>query len=186
MKIGYVRVSTEEQRVDLQKLALKRAGCGKIFCDHGVSGSTLKRPGLSRALKSLEPGDTLVVWRLDRLGRSLIGLVQLIDLLGKNGIEFASLTEAIDTSSSGGRLVFHMMAALSEFERTLISERTRAGMEAARAKGQRIGRPPALSRSDIEAARRAIFIDGEEVSEVALRYKVTVRTLRQSMRRNAA
>lgn len=178
MKIGYVRVSTEEQRVDLQCHALKNAGCARIFCDHGISGRTLDRPGLGKALRCLKPGDTLVVWRLDRLGRSLIGLVQLIDTLGKREVEFISLSEAIDTSSSGGRLVFHMMAALSEFERSLISERTRAGMAAAKSSGRRIGRPPALSREDVKRAHKAIYQDGEDLAEVASRHKVSVKTLK--------
>ena len=153
MKIGYARVSTEDQKIDLQTVALKRAECHKVFTDHGISGRTLSRPGLDAAMSHLKRGDTLIVWRLDRLGRSLIGLVQLIDELGRRGVEFVSRAESIDTSSSGGRLVFHMMAALSEFERSLISERTRAGMDAARRKGRHMGRPPSLTPEDILEAR---------------------------------
>ncbi|MFD1792699.1 recombinase family protein [Ochrobactrum teleogrylli] len=140
-RIGYARVSTDEQKVDLQLNALKQAGCEQVFIDEGVSGAIAERAGLQKAMASLRPGDTLVVWRLDRLGRSLINLVALMSELGKRGIEFHSLTENIDTSSAGGRLVFHMMAALAEFERSLISERTKAGMEAAKLRGKHVGRP---------------------------------------------
>lgn len=130
-------------------------------------------------LDHLRSGDTLVVWRLDRLGRSLIGLVQLMDRLGKRGVEFLSLTESIDTSSSGGRLVFHMMAALAEFERSLISERTRAGMAAAKRNGQHVGRPPALSPEDILKAQTAINTQGREIKDVAEKLNVSPRTLRR-------
>jgi DNA invertase Pin-like site-specific DNA recombinase len=144
MKIGYARVSTEEQCLDLQLTALKRAGCDTILSDHGASGSKFDRPGLNDALATLQPGDALVVWRLDRLGRSLSHLVEVVGDLGQQGIEFVSLTECIDTRSPTGMLMFHMIAALAEFERSLISERTRAGMAAARARGAKIGRPKAV------------------------------------------
>lgn len=147
LKIGYARVSTDGQKLDLQLDALKKAGCDPIFIDQGVSGASTERPGLQKALKRLKKGDTLIVWRLDRLGRSLIHLVDLVNSLGKDGVEFESMTENIDTSSSGGRLVFHLLAALSEFERSLISERTKAGMEAARLKGKHIGRPKRSQQS---------------------------------------
>jgi DNA invertase Pin-like site-specific DNA recombinase len=182
MRIGYARVSTEDQKLDLQLQALRNANCDKIFTDYGISGSISDRPGLHETLVSLERGDTLVVWRLDRLGRSLIQLVQLMDDLGKRGIDFHSLTENIDTSSSGGRLLFHMIAALSEFERTLISERTRAGMAAARLNGRRLGRPRGLNDQQLGEAIIAINRDGESISEVASRYKVTPRSLRRMIR----
>ena len=150
LKIGYARVSTDGQRLDLQLDALKRAGCDPIYVDQGISGVSTERPGLQKALRKLRNGDTLIVWRLDRLGRSLIHLVDLVNSLGRDGVEFKSMTENIDTSSSGGRLVFHLLAALSEFERSLISERTKAGMEAARRKGKHIGRP----RRSAEAENR--------------------------------
>lgn len=137
--LGYARVSTDEQKLDLQLHALREAGCNRLFVDKGISGGESDRPGLTKALTSLRPGDTLVVWRLDRLGRSLINLIQLIETLGRHGINFRSLNENIDATSSGGRLIFHMMAALCEFERTLISERTKAGMDAARRRGRRKG-----------------------------------------------
>ena len=145
MRIGYARVSTEDQHLDLQRDALKRAGCTKIFADYGVSGKGFNRPGLMKALSELEPGGMLVVWRLDRLGRSLPKLINFVDELGQREAQFCSLTENIDTSTSGGRLIFHIMGALAEFERNLISERTKAGMEAARNRGIHLGRKPALS-----------------------------------------
>ncbi|MBA8838831.1 DNA invertase Pin-like site-specific DNA recombinase [Ochrobactrum sp. RH2CCR150] len=153
LKIGYARVSTDGQKLDLQLDALKKAGCDPIFIDQGVSGASTERPGLQKVLKRLKKGDTLVVWRLDRLGRSLIHLVDLVNSLGRDGVEFKSMTENIDTSSSGGRLVFHLLAALSEFERSLISERTKAGMEAARRKGKHIGRPRRSAAAENRGAK---------------------------------
>ncbi|CAJ0809115.1 hypothetical protein LMG19083_04848 [Ralstonia psammae] len=141
MKIGYARVSTEEQCLDLQLTALKSAGCDRILSDHGASGARFDRPGLKEALDLAQDGDTVLVWRLDRLGRSLSDLVQVVGGLGTRGVEFVSLTESIDTRSSTGMLMFHMIAALAQFERSLISERTRAGMAAARTRGAKIGRP---------------------------------------------
>lgn len=182
MRIGYARVSTEDQKLDLQLQALRNAKCDKIFTDYGISGSSTDRPGLHEMLESLEREDTLVVWRLDRLGRSLIQLVQLMDDLGRRGIEFHSLTENIDTGSSGGRLLFHMIAALSEFERTLISERTRAGMAAAKMNGRRMGRPRGLNDQQLRDATVAISERGEDIKEVASRYEVTSRSLRRMIR----
>lgn len=182
MIIGYARVSTEDQRLDLQLNALKTANCDRIFTDHGVSGRAFDRQGLNEALRVLQNGDTLCVWRLDRLGRSLVQLVQLMENLGKRGIHFNSLTENIDTSCSGGRLVFHMMAALSEFERTIISERTRAGMAAARKNGKRLGRPRGLTDEQLKFAAAAIGDEGERVADVAARYHVTVRSLRRMLK----
>ncbi|WP_449101552.1 recombinase family protein [Pseudomonas veronii] len=179
MKIGYARVSTDEQNIDMQIKALEAAGCDEVFTDHGLSGSLQSRPGLDQALATLLPGDKLVVWRLDRLGRSLVNLVQLLDQLGKREIRFHSLNEHIDTSSSGGRLVFHMMAALAEFERALISERTRAGMAAARAQGRHLGRSPSLTPAQCKDARALIDIEGRSYQEVAIRYKVHPRTLQR-------
>ncbi|PRX09506.1 UNVERIFIED_ORG: DNA invertase Pin-like site-specific DNA recombinase [Martelella mediterranea] len=183
MRIGYARVSTEDQRLDLQITALKSAQCDRIISDKGISGRAFDRPGLEETLRTLQKGDTLVVWRLDRLGRSLMQLVQLMDELGKKGIHFHSLTENIDTNSSGGRLLFHMIAALSEFERTLISERTRAGMAAARENGTRLGRPPGLSDADVVEAARAIREGGEKIKVVAERYNTTTRTLRRRLKK---
>ncbi|MDQ0445968.1 recombinase family protein [Methylobacterium aerolatum] len=179
--IGYARVSTEEQRLDLQVGALERAGCERIYTDHGVSGFRFSRGGLKTAMKNLRPGGTLVVWRLDRLGRSLSGLVLLMEQLGSRGIHFRSVTENIDTSSSGGRLMFHMMAALAEFERSLISERTRAGMAAAKARGCRVGRPRALVHQQIVAARCALLCHGMAAGALARDLGVSPRTLQRSI-----
>jgi DNA invertase Pin-like site-specific DNA recombinase len=143
MKVGYARVSTEEQSLSLQLDALKEAGCGKIYRDK-ASGAKSQRPGLQEALEYLREGDTLVVWRLDRLGRSLKHLIETVQVLEEQGVGFQSLQEAIDTTTSGGKLVFHIFGALAEFERNLIRERTKAGLQAARARGRKGGRPKAL------------------------------------------
>lgn len=176
MLIGYARVSTEEQNLDLQLNALKQAGCEKIFQDMGVSGKASRRAGLEGAHAALKPGDTLVVWRLDRLGRSLSHLIHTVSELEKGGVHFRSLSETIDTSSSGGRLVFHVMGAMAEFEHALISERTRAGMKAARKLGRRVGRPPALCPQQkcevIHALNR-----GRSVTHLAKRFGVSARTI---------
>ena len=143
MKIGYARISTTEQNLSLQMDALEKADCGKIFHDQ-ISGAKTQRPGLDEALAYLREGDVLVVWRLDRLGRSLKHLIELVNSLEERGIGFQSLQESIDTTTSGGRLIFHIFGALAEFERNLIQERTHAGLEAARARGRTGGRPKAL------------------------------------------
>lgn len=181
-KIGYARVSTEEQNLCLQIDALRSIGCDEIFTDHGVSGVQATRPGLSKALRTLQPGDKLVVWRLDRLGRSLFHLIKIIEKLGKKGILFRSLNESIDTCSSGGKLLFHMMAALAEFERALISERTRAGMAAARAQGKHIGRPPALSSEQRQEAQQLIELGDFSLEEIATHYQVDRRTLKKLLK----
>lgn len=180
MIVGYARVSTEDQNLDLQVSALRRVGCKSIYSDHGVSGNAISRPGLNRAFKSLKQGDTLVVWRLDRLGRSLVHLVHAINDMEKRGIHFRSLTESIDTSSSGGRLVFHIMAAMAEFERNLIGERTRAGMTAAKASGRNVGRPRALSEKQRIAALKALM-RGETKAKIAERFGVSVRTVERML-----
>jgi len=143
MKVDYARVSTHDQNLLLQKDALKKAGCGKIFQDQ-VSGAKVERPGVQEAKAYAREGDTLVVWRLDRLGRSLKHLIETVTVLEERGVGFQSLQESIDTTTSGGRLVFHIFGALAEFERNLIRERTRAGLAAARARGRKGGRPKAL------------------------------------------
>lgn len=180
--VGYARVSTVEQNLDMQIAALKAAGCREIFTDHGLSGADFQRPGLRNALRQIKRGDMLVVWRLDRLGRSLVDLIHTVNGLSKRGCDFRSLTESIDTSSSGGRLVFHMMAAMAEFERAIISERTKAGMEAARARGSRIGRRPSMTEVQTGAARHAVEVDLEPISEVAARYQVHPKTLARVLR----
>jgi DNA invertase Pin-like site-specific DNA recombinase len=152
MLIGYARVSTYDQNLDLQKDALKKAGCKKIFTDT-VTGIAAERPGMESALDYLREGDTLVVWRLDRLGRSLKHLIEMVGILEEKSIGFCSLQESIDTTSSGGKLIFHIFGALAEFERNLIRERTTAGLTAARARGRKGGRPRVL-----DARKRKIAV----------------------------
>jgi DNA invertase Pin-like site-specific DNA recombinase len=146
MRIGYARVSTIEQNLDLQRDALKAADCGKII-EESASGGKVTRSGLERVRELLRKGDVLVVWRLDRLGRSLKQLIELMGELEGQGIGFQSITEAIDTTTPGGKLVFHIFGALAEFERNLIRERTNAGLVAARARGKRGGRRKALDEN---------------------------------------
>src|SRR5918911_435349 len=151
MLIGYARVSTQDQTLDLQLDALKKAGCEKFYTDT-ASGAKEERKGLVEALYYAREGDVLVVWRLDRLGRSLRHLIETITLLNSRKIGFRSLTENIDTTTSGGKLVFHIFGALAEFERDIIRERTNAGLEAARARGRHGGRPKALCPERIKLA----------------------------------
>jgi DNA invertase Pin-like site-specific DNA recombinase len=162
--------------LNLQRDALKAAGCTGIFMDRGISGAIDKRPGLARALAFLKPGYTLIVWKLDRLGRSLAHLVQTIAELGARGVNFRSLSDPIATESAGGRLVLHMMAALAEFERSSNSERTRAGLEAAKRRGRKLGRRPSLTLKQIARARRWIEA-GHSPKKVAGRLSVTRSTL---------
>lgn len=182
MMIGYARVSTHEQDTALQIDALTRAGCCRIFRDDGVSGTKECRPALSKALRALRPGDTLVAWRLDRLGRSLSHLISLIGGLERRGIAFKSLSEAIDTSSAGGRLLFHVMGALAEFERSLISERTKAGLDAARIRGRQLGRRRKLSTAEVRAAAQRL-LDGSRLRDLAERLRVSPMTLRRALLR---
>ncbi|EIS1986554.1 recombinase family protein, partial [Salmonella enterica] len=148
-RIGYARVSTDDQNLHLQRDALVAAGCEIIYEDK-ASGKSTARPELDNCLKALRPGDTLVVWRLDRLGRSLGDLVKVVtNLIDERGVGFLSLQEQIETNSASGKLIFHVFAALAEFERNLISERTRAGLDAARARGRKGGRKPKLAPKDI-------------------------------------
>ena len=149
MLIGYARVSTHEQTLALQQDALEKAGCEKIFTDT-VSGSKAERKGLTDALSHLREGDTLVVWRLDRLGRSLRHLIDTITELNTRGVGFKSLTENIDTTTSGGKLIFHIFGALAEFEREIIRERTQAGLASARSRGKVGGRPKALTSKEVQ------------------------------------
>lgn len=140
-KIGYVRVSDRDQSEDLQLDALRNAGCDLIYGDHGVSGAITKRSGLDDLLASLEAGDTLVVWKLDRLGRSTIHLLQLLSDLRDRGVDFQAITQGIDTTTAVGRMLYGQLAVFAEYERSLISERTKAGMAAAKARGVHVGRP---------------------------------------------
>ena len=150
--IGYARVSTTDQNAELQVDALTKAGCSRVFTDK-ASGSLASRPQLDRMLDHLREGDVVVVWRLDRLGRSLKNLLALVEDLKERGVGFRSLTESIDTTTSGGKLVFHIFGALAEFERTLTRDRTMAGLAAARARGRVGGRPPKMTPDKIKVAR---------------------------------
>jgi DNA invertase Pin-like site-specific DNA recombinase len=181
-RIGYARVSTADQHLDLQRNALLNAGCAKVFEDNGVSGSQDARCGLSSLMRALRKGDVLVVWRLDRLGRSIQHLISVIEKLARRGIGFLSLMENIDTSSAGGKLIFHILAALAEFEKSLIRERTIAGIEAAKARGKCPGRRPALSSAQCSEIRAAIH-SGSSVGEVARRYNVHPRTVVRGIER---
>lgn len=175
-RIGYARVSTDDQNLDLQRDALHKAGCHVVY-EESVSGKSANRPELDNCRKALRKGDTLVVWRLDRLGRSLPDLVHIVGDLEQTGVAFESLTEKIETSSAAGRLVFHVFAALSEFERNLIRERTQAGLAAARARGRSGGRKPKLDAAQLREIT-ALLRDPEiPVGDVAKRYGVSRTTL---------
>lgn len=176
MRIGYARVSTDDQTLDLQRDALKRAKCRQIYEEH-ASGRNATRPELDACLKSLREGDTLVVWRLDRLGRSLADLIQLTNQLQSRRVDLESLTEKLDTGSSTGRLVFHVFAALAEFERNLIRERTLAGLKAARARGRKGGRPKKLQPKDLKTIRALLKAAEISVREIATRFGVSRSTL---------
>ncbi len=165
MLIGYARVSTHEQTLALQKDALQAAGCEQIFTDT-ASGSLTFRPGLDQALSHVRPGDSLVVWRLDRLGRSLPHLIETVTALSQRGVGFRSLHEQIDTTTSGGKLIFHVVGALAEFERDLIRERTHAGLQAARARGRLFGRPRVLSPQQVKQLQTLAMDDRNTVGEI--------------------
>src|SRR5919112_1710451 len=165
MLIGYARVSTNEQNLNLQRDALEKAGCEEIYTDT-VSGTKARRPGLENAFSHLRSGDTLVVWRLDRLGRSLKHLIETVTTLQEKGIGFKSLTESIDTTTSGGRLVFNIFASLAEFEREIIRERTQAGLQSARARGKTGGRPKALSEKQVAMLRQLAADKNRSVDDI--------------------
>lgn len=181
-RIGYARVSTDEQNLDLQLDALKASGCDQVFCDEGISGASTSRPALKRALAALRPGDVLVTWRLDRLGRSLAHLIEIIGSLGAQQVGFESLTEAIDTTTAGGRLIFHVMGALAEFERALISERTKAGMASARSRGRRLGRRRKLTDAQVAEIKGAFDEGGQSVRTLARDFNVSLSTIRRALR----
>lgn len=176
MLIGYARLSTTDQTIDLQRAALTAAGCERIFTDERISRAPSERSSLERALAAVQEGDTLVVWKIDRLGRSLAHLVGLIADLGGRGVGFRSLSDPIDTQSAGGRLVFHIMGALAEFERSLIAQRTRAGLVAAKRRGQKLGRRASLTADQVAHARRLID-GGESPRAVATSFGVARSTL---------
>lgn len=175
MLIGYARVSTPDQSLELQIEALTRADCEKVF-DDKLCGSRAERPGLAKALEMLGEGDTLVVWKLDRLGRSVKNLVDLVGQLHKQGVQFKSLTDAIDTGTASGRSFFHVMASLAEMERELTVERICAGLEVARRLGRKGGRKRRMTDSKIESAKK-LLANGMPPRDVAKDLGVSVPTL---------
>ncbi|WP_249605372.1 recombinase family protein [Chromobacterium sp. IRSSSOUMB001] len=175
-RIGYARVSTDDQNLDLQRDALARNGCSTIY-EETASGKSAGRPELEQCCKALREGDTLVVWRLDRLGRSLPDLVRIVGELERRGIGFESLGERIETGSAAGKLVFHVFAALAEFERNLIRERTHAGLAAARARGRKGGRKPALTQQQIREIKALLCDKNIPVTAIADRYGVSRATI---------
>ncbi|HBR4201053.1 recombinase family protein [Klebsiella pneumoniae] len=179
MLIGYARVSTGDQNLDLQKNALIRAECEQIFEDT-ASGKNARRPGLRRALRRLKPGDVLVVWKLDRLGRSVRDLITLVSELQARGVNFRSLTDSIDTSTPAGRFFFHVMSALAEMERELIVERTRAGLAAAREQGRVGGRRRVMTEEVVEWCRRMLE-NGATRQQIADVIGVDVKTIYKNL-----
>ncbi len=182
MLIGYARVSTQDQNPQLQLDALKAAGCEQVFQEK-VTGKLADRPELVACLRTLRKGDTLVVWKLDRLGRSLKNLVEIIHDLDQRGVAFRSITESIDTISAGGKLVFHLFGALAEFEHSLIRERTLAGLSAARARGRLGGRKSKLSADDVRKAAAMLRDPCMTKAEVAKHFKVSRVTLNAALNR---
>ena len=181
MKYGYARVSTDDQTPALQLAALKKAGCKKVFKDDGVSGATTKRPALLRCLKKLEPGDTLIVWKLDRLGCSLRDVITMLDDLKSQGVKFRSLTEHIDTDAPAGRAMWQMIGLLAELERSLISERTRAGVKAAKRRGVKFGRKPKLTPQQLDHVRELIDKGNRDRQGIADLFKVSRTTLYRAL-----
>ncbi len=179
MILGYARVSTDEQSLDAQLDALARAGVERTFSDK-VSGTVRRRPELDRLLDQLRSGDVVVVAKYDRLARSLADLLGIVDAIRAKGAGFRSLAEDIDTTTPAGRLVFHVFASIAQFERERISERTREGLEAARRRGRVGGRPPALSPSQKEEARRMRDEERRPLSEIAALFRVSAKTVRRA------
>lgn len=179
MIIGYARVSTDDQNLDAQADALKAAGAERIFADK-VSGTVRKRPELEKLLEQLREGDVVVVTKYDRLARSLHDLLDIVRAVQDAGAGFRSLAEDIDTTTSAGRLVFHVFASIAQFERERISERTREGLEVARRRGRIGGRPPALTKDQRDEVRRMRDEDGRRPSEIAQLFEVSVATIRRA------
>jgi DNA invertase Pin-like site-specific DNA recombinase len=174
--IGYARVSTQEQNPELQLDALRKAGCARVFVEK-ASGASADRPQLRAAIRAARAGDVLVVWKLDRLGRSLLSMIETVRELDKRQIGFLSLTENIDTTTGAGRLVLHVFGAIAEFERTMIVERTLAGLEAARARGRVGGRPRKLSDADIASVRSLVEQSSLPMEDVAAQHGIAISTL---------
>ena len=184
MLIGYARVSTDDQQLDLQLDALEAAGCEKIFCDR-MSGSRTDRPGLAEAFEYMRQGDTLVVWRLDRLGRSMKDLIAHVTMMGNNGVELKSLQESMDTSTSTGMLIFHVFGALAEFERALIRERTNAGLAAARSRGRIGGRPKALTPEQCSLAQKMYDEKKYSIAEICKILGISKPTLYNNIKKSS-
>jgi DNA invertase Pin-like site-specific DNA recombinase len=175
VRIGYARVSTEDQSLDLQLDALRQAGCERVFMEK-ASAVKPHRPGLSEVRSHLREGDVLVVWKLDRLGRSVKGLVDLVSELAQQGVQFRSLTDGIDTTTHNGRFFFHMMASLAQMERERIAERTKAGLDAARKRGRMVGRKRRMTPSKIASAKQ-LLSGGMAPRDVAQNLGVSIPTL---------
>lgn len=182
-RIGYARVSTQDQKLRMQLDALKAAECERIFKDHGVSGGKASRPGLDRALKTLKRGDALVVLKLDRLGRSVQHLSDLLVRFGNEGIHFCSLAEGINTTTPGGKMIYHVFAAFAEFQRDIIRENTVLGLAAAKQRGARVGRPRLLEINEILEGHRHVTQFGIPIGEVAERLEVSHATLTRGFKR---
>ncbi|MEM6890344.1 MAG: recombinase family protein [Pseudomonadota bacterium] len=182
-RIGYARVSTKDQKLRMQLDGLSNVGCDPIFEDHGVSGTKASRAGLDALLSELKAGDTVVVFKLDRLGRSVLHLADLLVWFQRKDIHFCSLSEGINTTTPGGKLVYHLFSAFAEFQRDIIAENTTLGLEAARKRGTRLGRPPVLDIETILAAHRAIAQDGISVAETARRIGADRSTLTRALER---
>lgn len=176
-RIGYARVSTQDQKLRMQLDALKAAQCDQIFKDHGISGGKASRPGLDKALKTLKRGDALIVLKLDRLGRSVQHLSHLLVRFGNEGIHFCSLAEGINTTTPGGKLVYHLFAAFAEFQRDIIRENTILGIAAAKQRGSKVGRPRLLNKNIILEGLRDVVEFGIPIGEVAQRLDVSHATL---------
>jgi len=183
MMIGYARVSTQDQNLDAQRDALEKIGCAQIF-EEKITGKKKERPELNICLRTLRPGDVLVAWKLDRLARSLKDLVEIISELDEKQIGFKSITESIDTTSAGGKLIFHIFGALAEFEHNLIRERTMAGLAAARARGRKGGRKPAMTNNDVKKAAAMLNDPLITKTEVAEHFNVSRITLNNSLKRH--
>ena len=182
-KIGYARVSTKAQKLDMQLDALNGVGCDEVFTDHGVSGAKAKRQGLDEALATVQKGDVFIVFKLCRLGRSVLHLSDILTKFGKDEIHFCSLSEGIDTTTMGGRLTYHIFSAIAEFNRDLIRENTIAGLEAAVARGVKLGPKYKLDEYDILEAHRIIHQNSETLTNVAKFYGVSISTMIRGFKR---
>lgn len=182
-RIGYARVSTQDQKLRMQLEALNAVACDEIFSDHGISGANAKRPGLDQALAALEPGDVLVVFKLDRLGRSVLHLADLLAQFKQREIYFCSLSEGINTTCSYGRMAYQMLSVIAEFQRELIVENTLAGLESARANGSKLGRPLKLEPRDVMHIHERVHKQGQSLSDIARRYGVSPKTCQRAFDR---